>query len=81
MTTNPAILDNPALGITESVVPGHPINDHRTEGRQYPYLEPRENIPVDDANRINHAIKKIDHDITQIILADLIGIPIYFLTR
>ncbi len=63
------------------MIPGRVITDHRSDKRGIPYLEPRENTPLDDANRINHAFKKIDTDINNILLAELIGIPAYLLTR
>lgn len=80
MFTEPAIIGNPELGLTESVYPDTAVTDNRTEGRGIPYIEPRENAPHDDANRINHAFKKIDEDISNILLADLIGIPAHLLT-
>lgn len=80
MFDEPAIIANPDLGLTESVYPSTPVTDNRTEGRGYPYIEPRENTPHDDANRINQALRRIDSDISNLLLAELTGIPSYLLT-
>lgn len=78
MTDHPAILDNAQLGLTESVFQGKSVTDHRTS-QGYPYMEPRENAPHDDANRYNHAVKKIDQDIATLFLADLLDMPAYLI--
>lgn len=77
MFTEPAIIANPDLGITESELPDQTIIHNVTPGRGYPYLEPRGNCPKDDANRINHALRKIDDDIQNICTAQLVGLDIF----
>lgn len=70
---NPAIDSNPDLGISESVRPGITIQDARTPTVGLPYVDPQNNMPADDAHRINHAIKATDHLFGQIALASLLG--------
>lgn len=79
----PAILDNPALGIEVSAVPQRStLVDHRSRYRKYPYTSPEGNEPLDDAHRINHALKRIDDDMQAIGLASLLGMDVFlFLPR
>lgn len=71
----PAIDDNPELGLTESVTPGRTITDEQTPGRKYPYVAPGTNGMVDDAHRFNHAMKRVDEDVSALILSQFTGIP------
>lgn len=75
----PAIVENPDLGITESVQEDYPVVDNRTDNRGYPYLEPRQNLPEDDANRINHSLQRVDADLDAVYMASLLDIPAYLL--
>lgn len=77
----PTINDNPALGLTESVhdATGQDVVDERTTERGYPFITPEENLPEDDAHRLNHLAKMADEDMGAVELASLLDIPAYML--
>lgn len=76
-----AIIDNPELGITESVTPGRVITDDRTTSRGYPLVSPTNNGMIDDGHRINHAISMIDADMNAVTLSAILGIPAFLLLK
>jgi hypothetical protein len=76
----PTIDEQPALGLTVSTAaPNKSVVDVRSAGRKLPFITPEENLPIDDAHRLNQAIKKIDQDISDIELASFLGLPAHLL--
>lgn len=76
----PAIIDNPSLGLDTSAFPHiSSITDHRTRSRRYPYVSPEGNEPLDDAHRLNHALKRLDEDMQAIALASLLNVDVFLL--
>lgn len=75
----PLIATNPDLGLTESVTAGRAILDERTASRGYPYIQPNANGMVDDAHRLNHALKMLDEDMDAMAISGLTGIPLILL--
>lgn len=77
----PTIDEQPALGLTESVeaATGQAVVDVREPQRGLPLLTPEENLPADDAHRVNHALKRIGSDLAAIRLASIVGLDAHLL--
>lgn len=76
----PSIIEFPALGLSVSRYDdtGQVVRDVRA-GRGLPYITPEENLPEDDAHRLNHVIMKVGSDLEAIRLASLLGLDSYLL--
>jgi len=78
--SDPLIIDNPELGLTESTETGRPIDDQRTPMMGYPYGS-QANLPVDDLHRHNQGVRMMEADMTAILTASILELPVYYFLK